>query len=137
MTRLLPFLLLLAPACAIAREDLAPELVPAYDAAQAALEDADPLNDAAAEEQLARIEAKVLQDRARPAADLIPGGLGALIVAAVPLLGKRGRRHYAGAIKSISRGRIVSAAGDVLKALGAQHSNPESAAAAEPQPPRA
>jgi len=111
-------------------------LVERWEAAQQELEEAQktpsPLDDQEAEAKLAAIESEILRHRALPFTDLLePLGLGALAQALVPLLGKRGRKHYTNSVKSLSRGQLAVAAGDVLKAWGVSHSSPESAAAAD------
>jgi hypothetical protein len=127
--------LLLMTGCAVSREQVPSDLLPDYDAAEALLADEDPTNDAEAEAVLAEIEGRVLRRQAEPFAGLLPYGLGGALTSLVPLLGRRGRRHYGAAVKSLSRGRVLTAAGDVLKAMGAQHSSPASeAAAVSPSP---
>lgn len=126
---------MLIAGCAVSREQVPADLLGQYDALQGQLSDEDPANDAQAEAELTRLEGQVLQRNAAPLAGLLPYGLGSALTALVPLLGRRGRKHYGNALKSISRGKVMNAAGDVLKAMGAAHSSPESAAAAsQPKP---
>lgn len=124
--------------CAVTRESAPPDLVPEWErleqAEQAAALTPDRADDAAVEAQFAELEARVLQRNASPFASLLPG-VGPVLVGLVPLLGKRGRKHYGNAIKRLSRGQVMVAAGDVLKAMGAQHSSPESEAASQPPQP--
>jgi len=75
------------------------------------------------EDRFAAFEQKVIAREAQPFSAL-PYGLGALVTAAVPMLGSRGRRQYANALRSLSRGQLLNMGGDLLKALGAQHSVP-------------
>jgi hypothetical protein len=85
-----------------------------------------------AEAQLAQVESKVIEGRAQPLNGLLPYGLGAVAVELLKVAGsRRVRRHYGSAVRSISRGQILVAAGDLLKGLGARHSSPESEAASE------
>lgn len=129
---------LLLGACALTRESTPPDLLPEFDALERAEAEAaqtpDPADDAEVARRFAELEAKVLQRRAQPLNLLYPG-LASMVTAMVPLLGKRGRKHYKSAVKSVSKGQLLVAAGDVMKALGAQHSSPESEAAATPKPP--
>jgi hypothetical protein len=115
-----------------------PDLVHAWDVAVADLEKAkqtpEPEDDLEAEAALLEIERRATARRLEPITGALPYGIGALIQAAIPLLGSRGRRHYLNAVKSVSRGQLAVAAGDVLKAWGVSHSSPQSAAAAA-QPP--
>ena len=83
---------------------------------------------AAVEAVLAPIEERVNREQAQPVADglgLLHPALGALVMSAVPLLGRRGRKLYWSALRNASRGQLLTSAGDVLKALGAHHSEPE------------
>lgn len=128
-------LLLLLYGCAVP-----PDLREEYDAAVKAAEDAaltpDPADDAAAEARLVALEQAVIERSASPWAQLLPGGLGVAAISLLKVAGsRRVRRHYASAVKSISKGQVLTALGDVLKAEGASHSSPESAAAAS-QPPQ-
>jgi len=78
------------------------------------------------EQRIARLEGEVVKRRASPLANLLPYGLGsALLSSILPLLGSRGRKLYASAFRNLSSGRLLIAAGDILKAVGAQHSSPQ------------
>jgi hypothetical protein len=110
--------------------------------AQEAVESPDPADDLPAAEQLAQanqalnsvearfadLERRILERRglkiAGPLNALYPG-IGALVMAAVPLVGKRGRKLYGSALRNTSKGQLMVAAGDILKALGASHSSPQ------------
>jgi hypothetical protein len=82
------------------------------------------------EARFADLERRILERRglkiAGPLNVLYPG-IGALVMAAVPLIGKRGRKLYGSALRSTSKGQLLVAAGDILKALGANHSSPPKA----------
>lgn len=88
--------------------------------------------------RLAALEAQGLEAQAEPWAGLgdvlLPGVGGVLVTALVPLLGRRGRRRYADMLKNASHGKLMTAAGDLLRALGAKHTSEATAAAAgEPE----
>ena len=122
------------------------------EAAQAALAAAqateDPADDLAAEAQVRELAPKV-EDLERQFQELelafnrrqaepflgpldafIPGTKEMILFGLIPMLGKRGRKHYANVIRNTSRGQLLTALGDVIKAYGIQHSTPASAAAA-------
>ena len=127
----------------VQREDQLKQELPELEAAaEAAVESPDPSDDlpaaealalanaelAAIEAQVAPIEERVLRAKAQPVADVassIHPALGALLMAAVPLAGKRGRKLYGSMLRSAARGKLLVAAGDILKILGAQHSSPQ------------
>lgn len=106
-------------------------------ALQAALETPDPQDDRAAaqnladanknlqsvEDRFAAFETKVNERRAAPLNLLYPG-LASLATALIPLVGPRGRKLYASAIRSATRGKLLTTAGEILKAMGAYHSEP-------------
>jgi hypothetical protein len=76
---------------------------------------------ASLEERFAAFEQKVLSRQSQPF-QALPYGLGALITAAVPLLGSRGRAQYALALRKASKLQLLGTVGQVLTALGANHS---------------
>lgn len=118
---------------------------------QAAVESGDEARIHEAEAALARFEAQLLKQRyglVMEATRSVPvvgpwlAMLGPLAAPLVPLLGKRGRRHYANAIKELNpfaegktggSGHVspVEAGRDVLRALGVMHSSKASEAAAD------
>lgn len=130
--------MLVLAGCAVP-PDLRERYAEAVAQAEAAALTSDPADDAVAEARLVALEQAVIERNASPWASLLPGGIGVAAVSVLKVLGsRRVRRHYAGALKSISRGQVLVALGDVLKAEGASHSSPESAAAADTiQPPQA
>ncbi len=80
------------------------------------------------EAELAPIEERVHKGQAEPVAGVLGAihpALGVLLMAGVPLMGKRGRKLYGSAFRNGARGHLLTAAGDILKALGAQHSSPQ------------
>jgi len=84
---------------------------------------------AGAEEALAGLEERAARRQAEPLAGLLPYGLGALALEAVAALSSRRKRSlYASAFRSMSKGKLYTAAGDVLRAMGAMHSRPETVA---------
>lgn len=108
-------------------------------AALAAAETPDPTDDQAAAEALAaanldlqqaeyalaKIEDEVARKQASPLASLLPYGIAPLALeAVVALSSRRKRKLYSSAFRNLSRGQLLTSAGDVLKALGAQHSTP-------------
>lgn len=152
---ILILLSLLACSCAFGREQLTPDLRATWDelaAHEQKLETelaAAPAADRPAIEQklvevragFAEIEKRALTNAVGPVVGGIAaatGPLGAtlypLVMGLVPLLGKRGRRHYGNALKNLApwvpdengeKGIApVAAAEDILKALGVLHSKP-------------
>lgn len=136
-----------------AEQKAAAQVAVAEQEAQAAAQSSDPSDDLpaaerlaaanrdlqAAEDKLAAIEAEILKRRASPFAALLPGSIGGAVMALVPLAGKRGRKLYGSAFRNLSKGQLLTAVGDVLKAMGAQHSSPQPPPAPEsaPQSPSA
>jgi hypothetical protein len=109
------------------------------DAVEAAVESPDPADDLLAAEALAEanrelqevegrlqpIEERVIRDQAAPLGGLLPYGLGALATELlVAASSRRKRKLYASALRSLSKGQLLTTAGDILKALGHQHSSP-------------
>lgn len=92
----------------------------------------------ALESQLRQLEVAFNQRQAEPFLGpldaFIPGGKELITLGLIPLLGARGRRHYANTIRNASKGQVLTALGDILKAYGLQHSTPESAKAAASKP---
>lgn len=87
------------------------------------------------EAELAPIEERVHRGQAKPITDglgALHPLLGAAAMAAVPLLGSRGRKLFTSALRKGARGQLLTAAGDILKMLGAQHSGLNQ----PPQPPQ-
>lgn len=88
----------------------------------------------ALEDQFASFEQKFNERRVSPfigpANVLLPGLGGSLLAAAVPLLGRRGRKLYVSAFRNLTKGQLLTSAGDILKAMGAQHSSPDTEAVA-------
>lgn len=77
-------------------------------------------------QELVKIEDAAARKQASPLAGLLPGGLGFAAVEALLLVGsKRKRRLYATAFSSVGKGKLLTAAGEILKALGAADSRPE------------
>lgn len=66
-----------------------------------------------------------------PLDPFIPGGKELITLGLLPLLGRRGRKHYGNALRNVPRGQLLTALGDIIKAFGLQHSTPQSAQAAE------
>lgn len=132
----------------VEEKGLKAELESARDALEAAAATEDPADDEEAAAAVDRIAGSmeslegrfaVLEEAVnRRQAEMVGGplntlvpGAGTLLLAAVPLLGRRGRKHYANALRSATKGQLLTAVGDVLRAMGARHSSPESASAAE------
>lgn len=109
----------------------------ALEAAHAeAMASGDPAAIAKAEANLDAFEDKILRERAGPfvagLAAISPalGWLSPLALAAVPLLGKRGRRNAWKGVKALKKGQIVEAALSVGRTLGALDSSKDSGAVA-------
>lgn len=121
-------------------EQLAAELPALEQAVQAAKLTPSPADDAPAQAELARhlsaleraeaalaeLEANGIRNQGAPFKDLLPYGLGALVLeAGATLFSKRKRTLYVKAVKSLSKGQVSTMVGDVLKAYGAAHSSPQ------------
>jgi len=151
LLRLAPLLAVAALAsCQVTRADVPQDLLSLYDAAQdrlkqaeadaeAALQSPDPSDDGpagialdAAHENIDRLEQEVNRRRVEPLSNLHPllGLLLPLVPVATGLASKRGRKHYLSSMKNLTRGELLAAGVDVLRAWGAAHSSPESKAAA-------
>jgi hypothetical protein len=80
------------------------------------------------EAPLAEIERKVLERTGAQVAgplNALHPALGALAMAAVPLIGRRGRKLYSSALRSASKGQLLVSAADLLKVLAGLHSSPQ------------
>lgn len=111
----------------LAKDPTDPELVAAYNAVLEQKREV--------EAAYTKLEEKILRDKFGPLITtfaMVPGiggfipELGALLMALVPLLGKRGRKHYKDAIVALNPfvgGKVspIGAANSLLKALGAKH----------------
>lgn len=86
------------------------------------------------EAPLAEIERQVLERTGATVAGplgAIHPALSALAMAALPLVGRRGRKLYGSALRSASKGQLLVTAAEVIKALGIMHSGQP-----QPQPPQ-
>jgi hypothetical protein len=155
---LLILLSLFACSCAIGREQLTPDLRAAWDelaaheqTLEAELEAVPAVDRPAVEQKLAEVRAGFAEIEKRALTNAVgpvvggiaaaTGPLGAtlypLVMGLVPLLGKRGRRHYGNALKNLApwvpdeNGQKGIAPGDaaldILRALGVLHSKPDAA----------
>lgn len=131
----------------ISREKALQEQIPVLEqAVEAAVASPDPADDVPAAEalaaanqelqsveaQIAPIEERTIRNQAEPFSPLLPYGLGALAIeAVVAISSKRKRQLYASAFRQLTKGQLLTSAGEILKALGAKHSSPP------PEPPKA
>lgn len=155
MKILILLLTLTLASCNVSSEDPDPQVAMTIEQLETDLAAAEAANDEVEVErlraELANFEAEVIRRRGGPILAMLSTTFPPLLPLApfagalLPLLGRRGRKHYWNAVKNVSpfvKGEDgstemspVLAAMSILKGLGIKHSSPESEIAAETAPP--